>query len=84
MQGFGVNQVSQYEQPVVIVSSYDLIRKTVEKLPFSIDIYSQGRFKTNSLFAYPPIEIKQLLAENAYGTITSLSLLIQIIWTHQR
>ncbi|HQC04985.1 MAG TPA: hypothetical protein PLB75_05810, partial [Paludibacteraceae bacterium] len=70
MQGFGVNQgYRNMNNQLLLLGSYDLIRKTVEKLPFSIDIYSQGRFKTNSLFAYPPIEIKTtFLAENAYGT----------------
>lgn len=69
MQGFGVNRgYRNMNNQLLLLGSYDLIRKTVEKLPFSIDIYSQGRFKTSSLFAYPPIEIKTtFLAENAYG-----------------
>lgn len=69
MQGFGVNRgYHNMNNQLLLLGSYDLIRKTVEKLPFSIDIYSQGRFKTSSLFAYPPIEIKTtFLAENAYG-----------------
>lgn len=69
MQGFGVNQgYRNMNNQLLLLGSYDLIRKTVEKLPFSIDMYSQGRFKTNSLFAYPPIEIKTtFIAENAYN-----------------
>ena len=49
------------------MGSYDLIRRTVEKLPFQIDYYSRGRFKTNNLYGVEPIRIIiDGLSEKAY------------------
>src|SRR5574344_944746 len=68
MQGFGVNQgYRNMNNQLLLLGSYDLIRKTVEKLPFGIDMYAQGRFKKTSLFSYPPVAIKAtFVSQEAY------------------
>ena len=69
MQGFGSGvDYRNTSNQLLVLGSYDLIRRTVEKLPFQIDMYSRGRFKTNSLYGYEPIRILlEGLSKQAYA-----------------
>ena len=56
MQGFGGGMdYRNSNNQLLVLGSYDLIRRTVEKLPFQIDYYSRGRLKTNNLYGLEPI-----------------------------
>lgn len=69
MQGFGVNNsYRNSNNQLLLLGSYDLIRQTLNKLPFGVDYYTRGRFKTNSLYGREPIDIElAYLDERAYG-----------------
>lgn len=68
MQGFGVNNGARNSNnQLLLLGSFDLIRQTLDKLPFGVDYYMRGRFKTNSLYGREPIDIElAYLNENAY------------------
>ena len=69
MQGFGVNNnYRNSNNQLLLLGSFDLIRQTLNKLPFGVDYYTRGRFKTNSLYGREPISIElAYLDERAYG-----------------
>jgi capsular exopolysaccharide synthesis family protein len=58
MQGFGAgtDYVNTNNQ-LLILGSYDLINRTLQELPFGVDFYTRGRFKTHSLYGREPITI---------------------------
>ncbi len=58
MQGFGAgtDYVNTNNQ-LLILGSYDLINRTLQDLPFGVDFYTRGRFKTHSLYGREPITI---------------------------
>ncbi len=58
MQGFsgGANWMAANNQ-LFIIGSYDLVNRVIHKLPFDIDYYRRGRFKTNSLYGREPVKI---------------------------
>lgn len=61
MQGFGGGtDYTNINNQLLILGSYDMIRSTVKKLPFSVDMYMRGRFKTNSLYGREPIAFLNL------------------------
>ena len=68
MQGFGGGMdYRNSNNQLLVLGSYDLIRRTVEKLPFQIDYFSRGRFKTNNLYGVEPAKIIiEGLSEQAY------------------
>ncbi|MDR1679297.1 MAG: polysaccharide biosynthesis tyrosine autokinase [Prevotellaceae bacterium] len=69
MKGFGVQAgLRNVNNQIVLFGSYDLVRKVIKELPFTVDCYSRGRFKTNNLYKINPIEIKPLFIHPAaYG-----------------
>ena len=69
MQGFGVNNgYRNSNNQLLLLGSFDFIRQTLNKLPFGVDYYTRGRFKTNSLYGREPISIElAYLDERAYG-----------------
>ena len=69
MQGFstGMDYINTNNQ-LLILGSYDLINRTVQELPFGIDFYTRGRFRTHSLYGREPIAINLQYADNQlYG-----------------
>lgn len=69
MQGFsaGHDYINSNNQ-LLILGSYDLINRTVKKLPFGIDFYTRGRFRTLNMYGREPIVINlNHLAPEAYG-----------------
>lgn len=67
-EGFA-NDLGNVNSQLQVLSSFDLIRKTVSKIPsFKIDYYTRGKFKTNYLFGYQPIDVQtETLAPDAYN-----------------
>ncbi len=69
MQGFGggMDYINTNNQ-LLILGSYDLINRTVQDLPFGVDFYTRGRFRTNSLYGREPVAINLSYADNQlYG-----------------
>lgn len=68
MQGFGnSSEMVSNNNQLYILGSYDLINKTVSQLPFGVDFYTRGRFRTNSLYGKEPIVIDlKYLSQEAY------------------
>lgn len=69
MQGFsgGMDYINTNNQ-LLILGSYDLINRTVQELPFGVDYYTRGRFRTHSLYGREPIAIKLEYADmQLYG-----------------
>ena len=69
MQGFGggMDYINTNNQ-LLILGSYDLINRTVQDLPFGVDFYTRGRFRTHSLYGREPIAISLKYADNQlYG-----------------
>ncbi len=58
MSGFsaGGNYRNNNNQ-LFLLHSYNMMRKTVESLPFDVEYYTRGRFKTTSLYGRNPIKI---------------------------
>lgn len=69
MQGFSAGyDIENANNQLLILGSYDLINRTIQKLPFGIDFYTRGRFRTNSMYGREPIVIDlKHLAPEAYG-----------------
>ena len=64
MQGFGrgMDYINTNNQ-LLILGSYDLINRTVQGLPFGVDFYTRGHFRTNSLYGREPISIELKYAD---------------------
>ncbi|MBB3186462.1 GumC family protein [Microbacter margulisiae] len=69
MQGFNLNRAyNNIDNQMIIFTSNELIQKTLAKLNFTVDYYTQGRFKVNDLYGYAPINIiYDQIADNVYG-----------------
>ena len=69
MQGFNLNTAYRnIDNQMIILTSNDLIRKTLSKIDLSVDYYTSGHFKTNNLYGISPIDIKSdQINDNAYG-----------------
>ncbi|MBO7317006.1 MAG: polysaccharide biosynthesis tyrosine autokinase [Paludibacteraceae bacterium] len=58
MQGFNTNGSNSINNQLVLFGRYELIRKTIAKLPFTVEYYTKGRFKTNYYYKdFSPIEL---------------------------
>ncbi|MFH0756019.1 MAG: polysaccharide biosynthesis tyrosine autokinase [Bacteroidota bacterium] len=56
--GFGLSPGSQnLDNQILILSSWSLIRETLEELPFNKDVYRKGLLKSVSYFPLSPIEL---------------------------
>ena len=69
MQGFGggMDYVNTNNQ-LLILGSYDLINRTVRDLPFGVDFYTRGHFRTHNLYGREPISINLTYADSQlYG-----------------
>lgn len=70
MQGFGVQSgYRNITNQVILLGSYDLVRRVVDSLPFmDVDYISKGNFKTRNLYKNTPILIKpDYVAPEAYN-----------------
>ena len=69
MQGFGsgMDYINTNNQ-LLILGSYDLINRTVQDLPFGVDFYTRGHFRTHNLYGREPIAINLRYADmQLYG-----------------
>lgn len=69
MQGFGggMDYINTNNQ-LLILGSYDLINRTVQDLPFGVDFYTRGHFRTHNLYGREPIVIDLRYADmQLYG-----------------
>ena len=69
MQGFGggMDYINTNNQ-LFILGSYDLINRTVRDLPFGVDFYTRGHFRTHNLYGREPININLKYADmQLYG-----------------
>ncbi len=58
MKGFNSDGASSVNNQLVLFGRYELIRKTIAKLPFTVEYYTKGRFKTNYYYKdFSPIEL---------------------------
>jgi len=59
VEGFAVRPGSQnLENQILVLSSYTLIRKTIEELPFEIDVYRKGLLSKASYYPMSPLRIE--------------------------
>jgi capsular exopolysaccharide family len=62
---------------IFMLSSYDLIYRTLSNLNLTVDMYEKGMFRSENLYKTAPVEIiPSFIAESAYGhefTIESLN-----------
>ena len=59
VEGFAVRPGSQnLDNQILILTSYSLIRKTVEELPFEIDVYRKGLRSQASYYPLSPLRIE--------------------------
>lgn len=70
MSGFGVDAgYKNLNNQIIILSSYDLMCRVVDSLPFmKVDYITQGRFKTRNLYHATPI-IVEAERVNDYGRL---------------
>ena len=69
MQGFGggMDYINTNNE-LLILGSYDLINRTVRDLPFGVDFYTRGHFRTHNLYGREPIAINLKYADmQLYG-----------------
>ncbi len=72
MSGFGVDAgYKNVNNQVIILSSYDLMCRVVDSLPFmSVDYITQGRFRTRNLYTTTPIIVEATrLSPSAYNIL---------------
>lgn len=70
MQGFGVQAgYRNVNNQIIMFGSHDLVGKVIDKLPFTIDTYTKGKFKETNLYKQEPVTIvHDFLAPEAYST----------------
>lgn len=69
MQNFLGSQYgnSNYNNQLIVMGSFNMINRTLQKLPFDIDFYKKGNFKNTSLYGSEPVKINQIqIAPDAY------------------
>ena len=60
LEGFAVRPgVQNLDNQILLVSSYSLVRKVVEELPFEIEIYRKGLWSQASYYPMSPIRVKE-------------------------
>ena len=77
MQGFGVDPgYKNVNNQVIMLSSYDLMSRVVDSLPFMHTEYiTQGRFRTRNLYRNTPILIEPTMVNGyAYGILFEIQL----------
>jgi tyrosine-protein kinase Etk/Wzc len=58
LKGFGLNPGMQnLDNQIQILSSWSLIGKTIDTLPFNIEYYTRGRINKGSLYPYHPVTV---------------------------
>ncbi|MDO4190705.1 MAG: polysaccharide biosynthesis tyrosine autokinase [Bacteroidales bacterium] len=69
MQGFSAAGYNNNGDVLLMLKSYEMIRKTVQQMPkLQVDYYNMGRFRQRSLYQNPPIKINILSLNPAtYG-----------------
>lgn len=70
MQGFGAGGggYRSSNNQLLLLHSYNMMRQTVESLPFDVEYYTRGRFKTTPLYGREPISIQHdYLSKDAYN-----------------
>ncbi len=75
MMGFGVDAgYKNVNNQMIMLSSYDLISRVVDSLPFmNVEYITQGRFKTRNIYHNTPIEVQYDRVEPmAYGILFEL------------
>ena len=78
MQGFGIESgYKNVNNQMVMLSSYDLMSRVVDSLPFmNVEYFTQGRFKTRNLYRQTPIIVETTrLSPQVYGTLFQVELL---------
>ena len=59
LEGFSMRPgVRNLENQILVLSSYTMIRKAVEELPFEIDVYRKGLFSQSSYYPLSPLNIE--------------------------
>lgn len=77
MQGFGVQSgFRNIDNQVVMLTSYDLISRVVDSIPFlEVDYISKGNFKTRNLYNNTPVVItSDYVDPSAYGILFKLEM----------
>ena len=71
MQNFNIGMsYANVNNQLLILGSYNIINRTLQKVPFSIDYFQKGRFRTTSLYGREPIRIMENeISNEAYGFI---------------
>lgn len=78
MQGFGVDAgYKNVNNQVIMLSSYDLMCRVVDSLPFmQVDYITQGRFRTRNIYRATPILVEPLAVNPyAYGVLFEVTLM---------
>ncbi len=90
MQGFGVDAgYKNVNNQVIILSSYDLMCRVVDSLPFmQVDYITQGRFKTRNIYRSTPIVVEPTrISPYAYGILFAIDIqedgILHITSTHE-
>lgn len=77
MQGFGVDAgYKNVNNQVIMLSSYDLMCRVVDSLPFmKVDYITQGRFRTRNIYRKTPVLVEpEWVYAYAYGLLFELHL----------
>lgn len=58
MEGFGLTPgMRNVDNQIAVLSSWDMVRHTIEQLDFAITYYAEGRLKSTELYRSGPIEV---------------------------
>lgn len=77
MQGFGVDAgYKNVNNQVIMLSSYDLMCRVVDSLPFmQVDYITQGRFRTRNIYHATPVLVEPVMVNPyAYGILFEITL----------
>ncbi len=77
MQGFGVQSgYRNIENQVIMLSSYDLINRVVDSIPFlQVDYITKGNFKTRNLYENTPfVVLTDFIDPRAYGILFKIEI----------
>ena len=77
MSGFGVDAgYKNVNNQVIMLSSYDLIGRVVDSLPFmQVEYMTKGHFKTRNIYRQTPVLIEpSYVASEAYGPLFALEI----------
>jgi len=85
VEGFAVRPGSQnLDNQILVLSSYSLVRKAVEDLPFEIDVYRKGLLSQQSYYPLSPLRIEpgpdglpfniEFIFEHSYNDVFHLTI----------